>query len=444
MHFRELFQGSSIAMVFRLVSALASYVFTIFLSHTYGEVGVGIFSISWTILMIGSVFGKMGFDTSIVRFMAESAGDRSYLRMRRIYRRSLKITLGASFFVAAVIMAFSGYFTDWFYDNVEHPWMVMLVGLAVIPYSLMSFNAESLKGLKKILPFSIHQNVSVYFGALLILWVLYQFTPDNRMSVIALLGAVVILMISSFLTFRSFMRFYPRQDSFYSRPIPKSRTIISTTLPMMLTNTLFMMLNWTDVLMLGAMSGDANVGVYNIALKIAALNSLVLIAVNSIAMPKYAELYRKNKVRFKQLVKAVSFLSFVLSLPVFLVIVIFPDFMVGIFDIDDGQYAMTVLAVGQLIATFSGSTIHLLNMTGKEKVTMYVLIVSMVVNFILNYLLIPVLGINGAAWATAISTVLWNVLAVIMIYRYNKFLTYPLMKPGQIKHYIRLLLDKDA
>lgn len=443
MHFRELLQGSSIAFLFRIASALASYIFIYFLAHSYGATGVGIFSTSWTILMIGSVFGKMGFDTSIVRFMAESSGNRSYFRMRNIYKKSLKITLAASLVIALIIMGLSGYFTDWFYETVDAPWMVMLIGVAVIPYSLMSFNAESLKGLKKIFPFSIHQNVSVYFGALILLAILQQFYSDSKMIIVALLVIMIVLMISSFSTFRYFLRFYPKHDSFYSRPIPGTSKIIRTTIPMMLTNSLFLVLNWTDVLMLAAMTDDASVGIYNTALKIAALNSLVLIAINSIAMPKYAELYEKNKLRFKQLVKSVSFISFIVTLPVFLIIVIFPDFIMGIFNFESGYYALTVLAVGQLFATFSGSTIHLLNMTGKEKVTMYVLMVSVVINFGLNYLLIPILGINGAAWATAISTVLWNLLAVIMIYRYNRFFTYPLLKPQQIRHYLYILFDKN-
>ncbi|MCF8334945.1 MAG: oligosaccharide flippase family protein, partial [Bacteroidales bacterium] len=297
MHFRELFQGGSIAVVFRVTSALASYIFIYFLAHTYGAVGVGIFSTSWTILMIGSVLGKMGFDTSIVRFMAESSSNHSYLRMRSIYKKSLRITLVASLLVALIIIAFSGYFTGWFYETVDTPWMVMLVGASVVPYSLMSFNAESLKGLKKILPFSIHQNVSVYFGALFILWAMNYVYDDARMIIAAIFLALILLMTSSFSTLRFFLKFYPRHDSFYSKPIPKSGTIIGTTLPMMLTNSLFLVLNWTDVLMLATMTDDASVGIYNTALKIAALNSLVLIGINTIAMPKYAELYEKNKER---------------------------------------------------------------------------------------------------------------------------------------------------
>lgn len=438
-HFRELFQGSSIAMGFRIVSAFSSFILFYFLAHKYGASGVGIFSTSWTILMISSVIAKMGFDTSIVRFMSESSSNRSYLRMRKIYKKSLTIVLFISLFVAGIIIAVSGKFTEWFYNTINNPWVVIMAGSAVIPYSLMSLNAESMKGLKKILPYSIHQNITIYLGTLLVLLLIRQFYDGVEMIIIALLIVLIILMISSFSTFRYFLRFFPAIDSFYSKPVPQTRRIIGITWPMMLTNSLFLILNWTDVLMLAAITDDASVGIYNTALKIAALNSLALIAVNTIAMPKYAELFGKNTIKFKQLIKSVSLLSFLASLPVFLIIISFPDSIMAIFEFEKGYFALIILSIGQLFATFSGSTIHLLNMIGKEKITMYILIISAVINFILNFMMIPVFGINGAAYATASSTVLWNVLAVVMIYRYTGIVTYPLMKPSQIKYYIRLL-----
>lgn len=445
MHFRELFKGSSIAFAFRIVSALASYVFFYFLARFYGPEGTGVFTTSWTILMISSVVGKMGFDTSIVRFMAESSSTRGYYRMRMIYRISLRIVLVSASIVSVVLILFSQKFTDLFYDSIEERWIVVLVALAVIPYSIMSFNAETLKGLKKILHFSIHQNVTIYFGSLLLMAAFHFFYGSVESAIIALLASMLILMCTSFYTLRSFLRHYPDHDSHYSQDIPKSSKIIGTTLPMMLTNSLFLVMNWTDVMMLAAMTDDAAVGIYNIALKIAALSSIVLIAVNSIAMPKYAELFKVNKVRFKQVVKAVSFLSFTISLPIFIVVILFPDFVIGLFGegFTKGGHAMVILSASQLFSAFSGSTVVLLNMIGKERTTVYVLGFSVIVNLILNYFLIPLYGLNGAAYATAFSTVLLNGLAVVKIYQYVGFLTFPVFTKGQIKYYVNVFLKKE-
>ncbi|MDZ7774493.1 MAG: oligosaccharide flippase family protein [Bacteroidales bacterium] len=260
MHFRELFRGSTIAFVFRLVSALASYIFFYFLAQLYGPKGVGVSTTSWTILMISSVVGKMGFDTSIVKFIAESAGSRSYLSMRKIYRSGLRIILLSASVVAIILMALSGYVTEWFYETVSDNWVVILVGLSVIPYSLMSYNAESLKGLKRILPFSVHQNVTIYFGALVLLFIVNSFYGYKEAAIIALVIILLILMTSSFITLRIYLKRYPNHDSHYSPDIPGPRKIINTTLPMMMTNSLFLVMNWTDVLMLANMTSRCSCG----------------------------------------------------------------------------------------------------------------------------------------------------------------------------------------
>ena len=54
-------------------------------------------------------------------------------------------------------------------------------------------------------------------------------------------------------------------------------------------------------------------------------------------------------------------------------------------------------------------------LTGKQKQAAYVLGVSATLNIILNFLLIPNYGIEGAALATALILILWNVTLAIYI-----------------------------
>jgi len=58
----------------------------------------------------------------------------------------------------------------------------------------------------------------------------------------------------------------------------------------------------------------------------------------------------------------------------------------------------------------AGSVGMLLNMTRYERDTAKGLAVSAILNVVLNLLLIPLLGIIGAAIATAVSLITWKVL----------------------------------
>ncbi len=57
-----------------------------------------------------------------------------------------------------------------------------------------------------------------------------------------------------------------------------------------------------------------------------------------------------------------------------------------------------------------------LNMTGKQKKLNNILISGLIVNVVLNLVLIPIYGIEGAATATLISMVFWNSMIVALIY----------------------------
>ncbi len=206
------------------------------------------------------------------------------------------------------------------------------------------------------------------------------------------------------------------------------KNILKTTIPMLLTNSLFLIMNWTDTLMLTAFKTEADVGIYNTALKIGALITVVYVGINTIAMPKFAEL-KDNMLKFKKFAKQTTFLIILTSLPILLTILIFPEFLLNIFGSEflAGENALIILTLGMFFTILSGSTIHILNMTGHEKISQNILLISAGLNFVLNYLLIPPYGIVGAAIATASTTVIWNLMTQIYIYKKFKFVTYPFL-----------------
>ena len=64
-------------------------------------------------------------------------------------------------------------------------------------------------------------------------------------------------------------------------------------------------------------------------------------------------------------------------------------------------------------------------MTGKEKQARNIIIVASVINVALNLYFIPLYGLMGAAIATGVSTVVWNVMAVFQIKKEYGFISIP-------------------
>lgn len=65
-----------------------------------------------------------------------------------------------------------------------------------------------------------------------------------------------------------------------------------------------------------------------------------------------------------------------------------------------------------------------LNMTGNQVFFTKLVAVSTTLNIVLNWFLIPRYGMEGAAWASMFSIVLWNIIGAIFIYRKYAIMTF--------------------
>jgi O-antigen/teichoic acid export membrane protein len=85
-----------------------------------------------------------------------------------------------------------------------------------------------------------------------------------------------------------------------------------------------------------------------------------------------------------------------------------PDFRVG-------SSALVILAAGQFVNAAVGSVGYLLVMTEYHKIVLNITVLSAFLNIALNGILIPRLGILGAALATATSIITFNILSMLAV-----------------------------
>ena len=106
--------------------------------------------------------------------------------------------------------------------------------------------------------------------------------------------------------------------------------------------------------------------------------------------------------------------------------ILFHEYILGFFGPNyyKSKHALLILLSGQIINSLSGSVALYLNMTGRQKILLYFLIVSALANIVLNLILIPKYGMVGAAISTAFSLILWNLSGVIYVYKNDKILLF--------------------
>ena len=103
--------------------------------------------------------------------------------------------------------------------------------------------------------------------------------------------------------------------------------------------------------------------------------------------------------------------------PFVLLCVLIPEWLLSWFgpEFRSGATALVILALGQFVNVATGSVATLLAMTHNETAIRNAHFVSVIVNLAAALVLIPTLGILGAAAASAIALALANLLLAVAV-----------------------------
>lgn len=174
-----------------------------------------------------------------------------------------------------------------------------------------------------------------------------------------------------------------------------------------------------DIVMLGFIKGDYEVGLYSVAVKIKAVLLSLVTSLGNVLLPRMSYYAKSNDVEKFQstAVMALNF-TMLLSVPLSLFFVMYADD--SILLLAGAGYVGAVLATQLLTVAVvpNGLTgvlgVQVLTAQGREKCVLYSVIGGAVIDFALNLVLIPKYGVTGAALATMIAEL--GVLAIQIFY----------------------------
>lgn len=174
-----------------------------------------------------------------------------------------------------------------------------------------------------------------------------------------------------------------------------------------------------STLYLGSFSSSDQVGYYSVAGNLALLASVPLGVFNVVlAAPIARVCCSKNKMQLQKLAQWSSRAAFALSIIIVAFMIYFGrpliEFLFGA-SYKNSYLPMVILLIGHIFNVMCGSVMLILAMTGHERDSCQILAGAVVLNVLLCIFLVEPLGSVGAAIASAISMVFWNVLMTISV-----------------------------
>ncbi len=184
---------------------------------------------------------------------------------------------------------------------------------------------------------------------------------------------------------------------------------------------------YIDIVMIESMMTKADVGLYKVGTELAQLPSIFLRIVNTVFPPMISKLYHEGDVEsVKRLYEKITRYLFVVSSVMIGLILLFWEPILGLYGPEYLEAKMVLIyrGIGQLVNASVGSVWYIVIMTGDPKIRFISILVSAIINITLNYLLIPTMGIDGAALASMISTVFINILGFFVVKKILKSKVY--------------------
>lgn len=396
---QRLLRSSSVVLALKVAGALAGYAFAYVALRRLGGPGYGYLELAFTVLSILTVVSKWGLDGLLLREIpARDAAAGQYFT-----RQVLWASLLGSLALGSLLWFSSGLLTQ-HYGGFLELWQTTAL---VLPFwTLVQVWSENLRARQSFARFGLLQS-SISLGLVALAMASFSWFSSVERVLLGMASASALMLWSGW---RSLGPIELRS----LWPLRSSATA------MFLSATLFMVMTWTDTLMLGYFLEPELIGAYRVAFKIGSLITFAQFAVNASLGPRISELWAKNsKAELQKEVWQVAQINALLGVPAFLLIMALAPWLLSFFSADFAQHApvLRILAIGQMANALCGPVMYLLNMTGHEQSARRTMTLAALANALGNLVLIPWLGIEGSAWATAASMVLWNAWALVAVYR---------------------------
>lgn len=421
-NYREILTGSFFGTMYKVLGYGFTYVFLFLVARYFGAEGTGVYTLSLSILMVLAMFGQLGLNTGVLRFVGEFKAKGK--NIGPLYKTVLKLVIPVSLAFSVLLFLLSDILAEKAFNDTQLALPMKIIAVTLPFLVLKNMNIEFLRGLKRIKLSEFFRSLDrQLFNVVILLGAIFFFT--------AIYMPVIILGISFFIGFVISLILVLNRIKFSKENLVTAKTLITVSLPMMITSFSMLLMGNIDSIMLGIFTTTENVGIYNIALKLAMIVQFILVGVNAIAAPKISEFYwGEKKEELKRIVKFSTTLMFLATFPILVMILAFPDFLLSLFgnEFIAGKDALMILAIGQFISVISGSVGIVLNMTGNQIILRNIMSVALLINIILNLILIPIFGILGASIATTISLTMWNLYSVLVVRRKLGFFTFPDLK----------------
>ncbi len=410
------------------LSKVFMYLYRISIARYYGPEVYGLFSLAFMIMSFFVTFASLGFFEGILRFVPLYRSNQQKEKISYLIKFTKSVLLISGIFSAALLYFGAEYISSSFFHNPDLVIYLKIFAFLIPIQIFANFYFAVIRAHEKIHSYSFGTNIlqNIVKFLFIMLFIYLGITSFVAVPSSYLLGIFFGLIFAYLYCKFKLPYVFIKKSAKDKNKIRIDFFLYSW--PLVLYGVLGSLMYWIDTFLIGYFESAYWVGIYNAAIPIA----LLLIFSPEIFMQLFfplitREFSSRNFIVVKELSKQTTKWIFTLNLPLTFLILLFPGIFINLLFGQDYLLAQTplrILTLGYFILSISTVSNNLLLSKGKSKIILSNLIITSILNFILNFILIPIYGITGAAFATFISLSTLSLLLILENYYINRILSF--------------------
>ncbi len=390
------------AFISIVTASLAHFILRIVLGRELGPEGLGVYTLAFTIYLFGMQFAAFGIADALTKYVAEFHNDRvtiqNYVSSGITSSIVTGTLMGVVLFLLAPCIAVS------FFRIPELEGMILLTALCCPFIAIQKAVLGTLNGFRRMHLYAflnIIQNVTVVVVSITLVLFLGMGVMG---AVIGFVGPTILISALCPVLIRDCIKL---DASLWNSAALRATTVFG--FYVVLANSIGFLNTNIDSIMIGYYLNPAEVGIYAVAVLLAQMLTLVPKAVQRVTAPVTATLYGKGDTKgLRRLFYSILKKSLLISVGSATFIAVFGPYIIALLFAEEylvSYVPLLILLLGYAISASFAAVGATLSSIGKVHITFHITAVCGMLNILMNILLIPILGISGAALATTITLI---------------------------------------
>jgi len=410
---RRIFRGTMFVMLSRMTSMTAMLVFSIIMARALGRDQYGLISIAIGIFGIATIVGDMGLNVASTRYTAihRKKGERE--EIIAILRASIILKVVSGVALMLVLWLVSPGLEDVFDKPVGR--LISLMALAIVFNMPASAFQAIIRG---------HHRLDLFAGCNMVRDIVWLTSSVVLVNIgYGVEGAVIGHVIGQVAWFISNVVAYFVFLHVQATPADIQKTakrLILFGLPVITVDVMIFVYSWTDTFVIGIFRSTAEVSSYNIAFGMISMIMVFIGSVSTTVFPILSERsVRKDPVELTEHYNRLTRIICLIVFPVLSFLVFVQPFVFLVYGDEylAGLVVLWILAVWGYFRPFGSMSATMLTAMGRQRYVLYATTFIALANLGLNLVLVPWIGMIGAAIASTISICAGTVLSVRFLER---------------------------